>query len=572
MTLRQLARAFAFGCATLLCGQSYAGSGTFNTLSYNIAGIPFEYSGANATLHTPIISCYVKAFALVNVQEDFNWHAALYDDCDNHLYRTPTSGGIGFGDGLNTLSNFAFDDLDRVTWTNRADADALTPKGFTLTRVRLAEGVYVDVYNLHAQSGTSSTDLADSVSDVNQMLGYIESNSAGNAIMVLGDTNARYTRVGQNMWSFLNHGFTDAWIQNVRNGSVPVVGGGDLVCGTSETARPDCEITDKVLWRGNGFLNLQATAYVDRQDAVDNSGVQLSDHHPIEVDWNWSTAAKLMLSDQFGGPHGTSYNDSSALPPNPAVRQLTIQTGNRVDHVETVLSNGYTFSHGGTGGTAQILTLASGEVLSSVNMCTAQYNGHTRLFSIQFTTSTGRSLSGGTTTSSCTTYTAPGGWQIVGFHGRSGDGIDKLGAVYAPIATGTAPAPQPLRLVNKSSALCMDVNGGTMADGTAVIQWSCNGGANQTWSYDDSTGLIRSMNDPHYCLDNGGTYGDGAQLVIWTCNGNNNQRFKYDAGAGTLAVRSYPIEVVAMNGTSLGNQLLTATASGTATQAWTLAQ
>ncbi|WP_315728153.1 MULTISPECIES: jacalin-like lectin [unclassified Bradyrhizobium] len=571
MKLHHLAYAIAFGGA-LLSGQSHAGGGSFNTLSYNIAGIPFEYSGANATLHTPIISCYVKPFAIVNVQEDFNWHADLYNDCDNHLYRTPTSGGIGFGDGLNTLSNFPFDDLDRVTWTNRADADALTPKGFTMVRVRLAEGTYLDVYNLHGQSGTSSTDLADSVSDVNQMLGYIESNSAGNAIMVLGDTNTRYTRVGQNMWEFLHHGFSDAWIQDIRNGGVPAVGGGDLVCGSSETARPDCEITDKVLWRSNGFLNLQAPTYVDHQDAVDSSGTQLSDHHPIEVDWTYTTAASLMLSDQFGGPHGTSYNDSSALPLTPVVKQLTIQTGNRVDHVEIALSNGYVFSHGGTGGTAQTLTLGSGEVLSSVNLCIDQYQGHTRVFSINFATSAGRHLSGGTTTSNCTTYAAPAGWQITGFHGRSGDGVDKLGVVYAPVSSGTAPTRQALRLVNRSSSLCMDVSGGTIADGTAVIQWSCNGGVNQTWSYDDQTGMIRSMADPHYCLDNNGTYGDGAQLIIWTCTGNNNQRFKYDSSAGTIAVRSYPTEVIGMNGTSLGNQLVTATASGAATQAWTLTQ
>ncbi|XUM21698.1 hypothetical protein ACRAVF_31260 [Bradyrhizobium oligotrophicum S58] len=38
----------------------------------------------------------------------------------------------------------------------------------------------------------------------------------------------------------------------------------------------------------------------------------------------------------------------------------------------------------------------------------------------------------------------------------------------------------------------------------------------QTWSYDDTRGMIRSMQDPHYCLDNNGTYGGGAQLIIWT--------------------------------------------------------
>src|SRR5262249_12019940 len=155
------------------------------------------------------------------------------------------------------------------------------------------------------------------------------------------------------------HGFSDGWIQDIRSGGVPAIGSGDLVCGSSQTARPDCEIVDKVLWRSNGFLNLQAQTYVDRQDAVGSSRAQLSDHPPIEGDWSSATVASLALGDQSGGPPGTSYNDSSALPPTPAVSKLTIQTGNRVDHVETTLSNGYVFSHGGSGGTAQTLALGS---------------------------------------------------------------------------------------------------------------------------------------------------------------------------------------------------------------------
>ncbi|CAL79964.1 conserved hypothetical protein; putative signal peptide; Ricin-type beta-trefoil lectin domain [Bradyrhizobium sp. ORS 278] len=568
MKIRFLASALAFGCSALLGSPLQAASGTFNTLTYNVAETPTAYNGGSDA-HSKLISCYLRQFGIVNVQEDFLWHAALYDTCDDHPYRTPTSGTAGIGDGLNTLSRYGFDDLDRVTWDKRADSDALTPKGFSLVRTRLAEGVYLDFYNLHAQSGTSSTDLAYSENDVQQLLTYIEANSAGNTVMVMGDTNTRYTRAGQNMWEFLHHGFSDAWIEAVRGGSVPPVGDA-LVCGSTQTARPDCEIVDKVLWRNNGFLNLQASSYVDRQDALDASGAQLSDHHPIEVNWSFSTAANRRLSDQFGGPHGTSYNDVSALPANPVPSKLTIRTGSRVDQVELTLSNGYVFSHGGTGGTAQSLTLASGEYLTSVNLCSAQYQGHTRIFWVSFATSTGRMLAGGATTSSCTSYTAPGGWQITGFHGRSGDGVDKLGVVYAPVSTGAVPARQPVRIVNRTSALCMDINGGTAANGTAVIQWYCNGGANQTWSYDETSGMIRSMQDPHYCLDNNGTYGDGAQLIIWTCTGNNNQRFRYDAAAGTIAVRSYPVEIISQNGTSVGNQLLTATASAAGTQAWTL--
>ncbi|MGJ4909205.1 jacalin-like lectin [Bradyrhizobium sp. HKCCYLS2033] len=569
MTLRLWAGAIALGCTSLLGSALHAADGTFSTLTYNVAETPTAYNGGSDA-HSRVISCYLRQFGIVNVQEDFLWHAALYDTCDNHPYRTPTSGTAGIGDGMNTLSAYSFDDLDRVTWTKRADSDALTPKGFSLIRTRLAEGVYLDFYNLHAQSGTSSTDLAYSESDVAQILSYIEANSAGNAVMVMGDTNTRYTRAGQNMWEFLHHGFSDAWIETVRGGSVPPIGDA-LVCGDTQTARPDCEIVDKVLWRNSGFLNLQASNYADRQDALDSNGAQLSDHHPIEVDWSFATAASRRLSDQFGGPHGTSYNDVSALPANPVVSKLTIRTGARVDQVELTLSNGYVYSHGGTGGTAQSLALGSGEYLTSVNLCSDQYEGHTRIFRVAFGTSAGRTLSGGTTTSSCTSYTAPSGWQITGFHGRSGDEIDKLGVVYAPVPTATAPARQPVRIVNRTSALCMDASGGAMADGTAVIQWYCTGAANQTWSYDDASGMIRSMQDPHYCLDNNGSYGDGAQLVIWTCTGNNNQRFRYDAAAGTIAVRSYPVEVMSQNGTSVGNQLLTTSASAAGSQQWTLA-
>ena len=60
----------------------------------------------------------------------------------------------------------------------------------------------------------------------------------------------------------------------------------------------------------------------------------------------------------------------------------------------------------------------------------AQKDGHTRIFYARFTTSLGRTLAGGTTTSDCVTRTAPSGWQIAGFHGRSGDEVDKVGLIY----------------------------------------------------------------------------------------------------------------------------------------------
>jgi hypothetical protein len=309
--------------------------------------------------------------------------------------------------------------------------------------------------------------------------------------------------------------------------------------------------------RDNGFVGLQATDYRIAVEAVDGNDVDLSDHRGIAAGWHYSTAGERQLSDQIGGPHGTAFNDVSLLPDNPVVRDLKIRTGQRVDRVETVLSNGYPFGHGGSGGDEQTLILASGEYLTSAHLCSDKYKAHTRLFFAQFTTSDGRSLAGGTPTSDCVTYTAPSGWQIVAFHGRAGDEVDKLGVVYAPIPATAPPTVKPVQIVNLGSAQCLDIDHAITTDGSNVIQWHCNGEDNQRWSYDDTSGLIRSMQDPHYCLDNSGSYDNGANIIIWSCNGNSNQRFKFDPETGRIAMRNSPNQVIDASAPDAGANVTT---------------
>ena len=38
-------------------------------------------------------------------------------------------------------------------------------------------------------------------------------------------------------------------------------------------------------------------------------------------------------------------------------------------------------------------------------------------------------------------------------------------------------------LRNVANRLCLDVPGGSLADGAKPIVWTCNGGINQTWRY-----------------------------------------------------------------------------------------
>jgi hypothetical protein len=427
----------------------------------------------------------------------------------------------------------------------------------------------VDIYNLHTQAQTATADLDARRKDILQLLAYIESESAGNAVIVMGDTNTRYTRDGDNMWEFLHRGFGDAWVNLVRNGSVPAVSNTALTCDPAVTSST-CEIVDKMVYRGNAHVTLKPTAYSVQTDAKDANGVELSDHRPISATWSWSIANNLQLSDQFGGAHGTNFNDVNMLPSNPAVRQVKIRTGARVDRVETVLSSSYPFGHGGYGGNEQALTLGNGEYLVSVNMCSDTYQGHTRLFSINFATNWSRTLSGGSGTSNCTTYTAPSGWAIVAFHGRSGDGVDKLGVVYAPAVSNAGVVVTATRIINKQSGLCMDIDHANTANGTNVMQWNCNGGQNQLWSYDTTSGLIRSTQDPHYCLDNSGSYGNGANIMLWTCTGNSNQRFTLEASTGRISMRNYPDQVIDAAGANAGDNVQTWQYWGGVNQLWTV--
>ncbi|MFI1510812.1 jacalin-like lectin, partial [Streptomyces sp. NPDC020597] len=146
--------------------------------------------------------------------------------------------------------------------------------------------------------------------------------------------------------------------------------------------------------------------------------------------FSWSRNPDFQLSDQFGGPHGDYYNDIDAVPAGARVTTVALRAGARVDQVSLTVAGGAGLTHGGNGGTAASLTLGGDEYLTTAYLCQAQKDGHTRIFYTRFTTNLGRSLSGGTTTSDCVTRTAPTGWQIAGFHGRSGNEIDKLGFVY----------------------------------------------------------------------------------------------------------------------------------------------
>ncbi|KAI0672605.1 mannose-binding lectin [Trametes maxima] len=409
----------------------------------NVAGLPAILNSngedGDKTTNTMLIGQDLSKYdyAVIHVQEDFNYHATLYE-YDTHPFRTATSGGVPFGSGLNTLSKFDWVDFSRTKWATCSDAseaDCLTPKGFTFMRLRVDEGVYIDTVNLHADAGTEDADNVARSANIQQVNDFLSANSAGNAVLVFGDTNSRYTRavdIGiRNLVS--QQGLTDAWVKHARNGSPPLAGADAILCPANAVpANISCETVDKVFFRGSKLINLSSTGFFyDTARFLSANETVLTDHNPARVEFTWSLASDLRQSDLYGGPHGSYFNDLPSLPSAPKVASITLRGANRLDAISLTLTSGAVLTHGGTGGDATTLTLAAGERLVSATLCWDKYKGDTRNFYASLTTNTGRTLSAGKTTDSCATATAPDGFGIVGAYGQDGDEIDQVGWIYA---------------------------------------------------------------------------------------------------------------------------------------------
>ncbi|RYP13799.1 hypothetical protein DL767_010578 [Monosporascus sp. MG133] len=418
--------------------------GDFSVLSMNTAGLPAflqgnDVPGDKAENHRMMGVKFVEyGYDIINVQEDFNYHADLYSTA-SLPYRTPTSGGVPFGSGLNTLSLHPFTDMTRVKWndcSNIDGADCLTPKGFTLVRVLLSSGsegsAYVDVYNIHADAGVTNADLVARASNLHQLSEYIDTWSAGNAVIIAGDTNSRYTRAGDDIRILTRkNGMTDPWVELIRGGVDPTK---ETLCANPTTLNY-CETVDKMFYRSSPALNLQATGWsYESSRFLQPNGDILSDHNPIVANFTWSFPVSLRQSGLHGGPHGTWFSDTEVLSHivSPRVSTIRFRGGSRLDAVSVAHVDGTSMTHGGAGGRASELKLAEGETWAGAKLCLGQRNNRTRIFWIEARTSAGRTLTTGSPTEDCAEFAAPEGWGIIGFVGRSGSEVDKLGFIYAP--------------------------------------------------------------------------------------------------------------------------------------------
>ena len=201
-----LCAAMLFACAAVPA-SAVGNRGTLKMLAYNVSGIPIvgDFQGSVFTTtneRAAIIGRLLNDTGadFIGVEEDFNGHKYLAAEMTSYPYKSPNSGGVAQGQGLNIFSSHRLYNLDRVRWDSEFGSlsgrnDALSNKGFIYSLMELEEGVYINVITLHSDAGKDPLSVAARRDNFRQLAEYINTNlNDGRALIVLGDFNFSFRR------------------------------------------------------------------------------------------------------------------------------------------------------------------------------------------------------------------------------------------------------------------------------------------------------------------------------------------------------------------------------------------
>ncbi|HEX6417865.1 MAG TPA: endonuclease/exonuclease/phosphatase family protein [Acidimicrobiales bacterium] len=284
--------------------------GRLSVLSYNVAGLPQEVSSENPEEHLPLISPLLNDYDIVLTQEDFDWWQGAAGALDfvnyhdrlraeaTHEHRSephpgpeavgldPASRPLQVGDGLGVLSRLPFRGNTRVPWrgcfggidtSDGGAGDCLAMKGFAMVTLTLAEGVEVDLYNLHAEAGGTAEDQRLQEQGFDDLAAFIEERSAGRPVILGGDTNLHTAGDHPDAAGGADTEIWEAFL--ARTG---------LTDACTATGCDEPGAIDKIAYRSGDGVTLTATSHdFPRARFRSPAGDDLSDHPPLVVEIAW---------------------------------------------------------------------------------------------------------------------------------------------------------------------------------------------------------------------------------------------------------------------------------------------
>lgn len=296
-------------------------SGRFTAVSMNVDGLPQQIIGIDINADGPgsdgtkAISQKMAGYDwdIIGVSEDFNYNDELMSSLSDN-YKAGTHRGkvrwlTNDTDGLNLIWKNSIT-VAGESWTKWNDqystgvantgngADGMINKGFRYYEATVADGVSVDVYILHMDADSDQGDIDARHAQIQQLVDAIKASDNKNPIIIMGDTNCRYTR--EKLQELLIDGINDdprftirdAWVEKAWDGQYPNVGDDALMAvdknGTYQY--PQAEIVDKVFYINNtdSDVTLTCNSYKVETDFVKEDGTALADHWPVVVEFGYT--------------------------------------------------------------------------------------------------------------------------------------------------------------------------------------------------------------------------------------------------------------------------------------------
>lgn len=322
---------------------------TFTVASLNVDGLPPNVKAAGIVdvklnpegpqaAGTAEMSALIsqKGWDFFGVSENFNYNTELMSEiggvykCGTYRGEIPSkvtnvvpylNGSKWFEtDGLNLLwrSNISVSGEEWYLWNKRNGitkdgADQLIAKGYRYYTVRVAPGLEVDVYILHMDAETTEADNQAREIQMAQLVDKILASDNKRPIIVMGDTNCRYTRdrIKELMFDRINadERFTmhDPWIDFKREGVYPSVGDPAIMVpgkydGTNAEAFQTGEVVDKVFYIENTDargVTLKALSYNQDIEFTRADGTSISDHYPIVVEFEIENVGQALTGGEY---------------------------------------------------------------------------------------------------------------------------------------------------------------------------------------------------------------------------------------------------------------------------------
>ena len=332
---------------------------TFNAVALNVDGLPnsilgidINPDGKEAGGATELCGILANSgWDFVGFSEDFNFHSELTAAPASTYYNFGAHGGGVSGlnnstDGLGfaCAKRFTMAGGTKVAWTDHYGetdhgADGLIKKGFRVYNVTLAQGIVVDVYVLHMDAEDSAEDIAARKKQLTQLATYIKTNHNNRPVIILGDTNCRYTRdelktafidvINEDSRLTIN----DAWVELMWGGTYPTYGSDAMMVYDNSYGYQKGEIVDKVFYINTTASNLKLKA----NSYLHDESVTVSEHKPVIVNFT--------LTDPNGTPLTDSWKED-----NWTLEESVI--GNKKpkwEGVQVVSGTGYYLMNVGTG-------------------------------------------------------------------------------------------------------------------------------------------------------------------------------------------------------------------------------